>query len=54
MGLSCKHHIPKTLSVRQLAEHKDSKLIPAGKVLDIFIAIVFLCYSEEYIWIKEG
>ena len=40
--LSGQYDIPKTLSVRQLAEHQHGKLVPAGEVLDVFITIVFL------------
>ena len=35
MRLSGQYDIPKALSVRQLAEHQHSKLVPAGEVIDV-------------------
>ena len=53
VSLSRQDNIPKTLSIRQLAEHQDSQLVPAGERLDITITTVSVCYSEEYILIDE-
>ena len=53
MSLSCQDNITKTFTVGKLTEHQDCKLVPAGKLLDITIPIVFVCKSEEYILIDE-
>ncbi len=53
VSLSRQDNIPKTLSVRQLTEHQDNQLVPAGERLDITITAVSVCYSEEYILINE-
>ena len=53
MSLGCQDNITKTFTVGKLTGHQDGKLVPAGKMLDITIPIVFVCKSEEYILIDE-
>ena len=53
VSLGCQDNIMKTFTVGKLTEHQDCKLVPAGKLLDITIPIVFVCKSEEYILIDE-
>ena len=53
VSLGCQDNITKDFTVGKLTEHQDYKLVPAGKLLDITIPIVFVCKSEEYILIDE-
>ena len=45
VGLSSKHYVSQAFPVEQLTEHEDSELIPTGELLDISIAVVFVCQS---------
>ena len=45
VDLSSKHYVLQAFPVEQLTEHEGSELIPTGELLDISIAVVFVCQS---------
>ena len=53
MYLGCKYKVSLAFTVGKLPEHQNTELVPAGKLLDITIPTVFVCYSEEYILIYK-
>ena len=53
VSLGCKDDVSQTFTIGKLSKHQDSKLVPAHKLFDVTVSIVFVCYSEEYILIDE-
>lgn len=53
VSLGCRDNITKTFTVGKLTEHQDCKLVPAGKLLDIFVTTVFPCEIVEIVAIEE-
>lgn len=51
MSLSCQDNITETLLVGKLTEHQHAKLFVTAKLLDIFVATIFLCEIVEVVTI---
>ena len=53
VSLGCKDDVSQIFTIGKLSKHQGSKLVPARKLFDVMVSIVFVCYPEEDILIDK-